>query len=156
MKFEKDFIGAITELAAEASKKKYLASEGFLERIIASGILYGLATHDRSPLIWGVVEKKEDLTKAVVPEPIKNWAHQNLIINLVTALEVFFKDLIVENKDKWHSTGFSELLSQKISLNEAYDLFKISNINISKELIVARFSSFQRIDSIDHVFTCLT
>jgi hypothetical protein len=78
---------------------------------------------------------------------------KNYIINVVTALEIYLKDMIEEFSGSWNNAGFDKLLKEKITLNEAYDWFK--DTSATKEKIVARFASFQNISTINNTFSCL-
>jgi hypothetical protein len=86
-------------------------------------------------------------------EELKNAARKNALINMVSALEVYFRDLIVERNGCWAIGGFADLLKEKMSLNDAYDCFK--DTTVTKEALVAHYYSFQNIESIANIFGCL-
>lgn len=85
---------------------------------------------------------------------LKHQARKNLIVNVVSGLENFFRDLVIQYEGHWSHEGLNSLLKEKITLGEAYDLFK--DTAISKEILVAKSSSFQNIESINYVYTTLT
>lgn len=87
-------------------------------------------------------------------EPVKTQAYRNCVINLVSAFEAYLKDLVIYRSGKWNNVGLNALLKESISLGEAYDLF--NGPSVSKEVVIARFSSFQNIETINHVFSKLT
>jgi hypothetical protein len=88
-----------------------------------------------------------------VKPSVKNQAAKNQLVNMVSALEVYLKDVVMEKEDKWREEGLNNLLKEKITLHEAYDHFR--NIALSKAAIISKFLSFNSIDSIDHVFSQL-
>jgi len=85
---------------------------------------------------------------------IKIEARKNFIINCVTATEVYFKDIVkvlpefpgVKDNEK-----IQELLKEKVSLWEAYVLFKEENLKIG-DVIASNFS-FQNLEEIDYVMS---
>jgi hypothetical protein len=81
-------------------------------------------------------------------------ARRNFVVNLVTVLEVFLKDLIVVQRDRWKHEGFSKVLDEKVSLDEAYTIFKHNKL--TRELLITHYYSFQNVDSIKRVFDPLT
>ncbi|MBT1710298.1 hypothetical protein KK062_18775 [Fulvivirgaceae bacterium PWU5] len=85
---------------------------------------------------------------------LQNAARRNAVVNMVSSLEVYFRDLIVARTGDWEMDGFSELLKDKMSLNDAYDYFK--GTTVTKEALVANHYSFQSIESIAFVFDRLT
>ena len=96
------------------------------------------------------IQVQQEIEESSKDDKIKSQARKNLVINFVTALEVYFRDIIIEFAGKWDADGFTFLLKEKISLNEAFDLF--SNAKVSKEMIIAKFSSFQNLESINFVY----
>lgn len=79
---------------------------------------------------------------------------QNLIINTVTALVVFFKDLIIEFKGKWNDQGLDKLLTgNSIPLNVAFTLFR--GKTVKKEHLICHYFSFQSLHTFDNVFSNL-
>jgi hypothetical protein len=91
-----------------------------------------------------------DWVYAAEGEELWTASRSNFVINLVTAIEVYLKQLIIERKDVWHTEGYAHLLSEKITLNDAINLFKGSDI--TKEVIVSHFYSFQSLESISATF----
>lgn len=87
-------------------------------------------------------------------EEIKNAARKNALINMVSALEVYFRDLIVDRTGYWITNGFIGLLKKKIFLKNVYPCFK--DTTVTNEVVVARYYSFQNIESIASVFGRLT
>jgi hypothetical protein len=85
---------------------------------------------------------------------VQNHARKNYIINQVSAFETLLKDVIMDKTFVWFENGFSELLKEKISLNDSYNIYK--NSEITREALIAHFYSFQNIESISHVFSNLT
>jgi len=83
---------------------------------------------------------------------------KNLIINLVTATEVFLKDLMRDICDKYTkfltNDGLSELLKEKISLREAFILLKDKEISLGE--FIGSYFLFESIMDIDNKFTKLT
>ncbi|MEJ1241881.1 HEPN domain-containing protein [Chryseolinea sp. T2] len=92
--------------------------------------------------------------KAEAIATIKNEAGKNAMVASVSAIEVFFKDLITENVDGWSSAGYDELLKDKITLYEAYHLFK--HENLSRESIIAEHYNFSTIENIAATMDTLT
>lgn len=80
--------------------------------------------------------------------------HQNFLINLASVIEITLKDLISFNAKNWNESNYSELLSEKISLENAYKLFK--EVEVTREAIIGRNSSFNSIESIIITFNKLT
>lgn len=81
-------------------------------------------------------------------------ASKHCVVSFISGIEVFCKELILEYKDKWVDEGYSKLLTEKISLNEAYGLFK--HLEVKREVIVTHYNSFQSIENINRVFSALT
>ena len=79
-------------------------------------------------------------------------ATNNFLVNVVTALELFFKQTITANSF-WAEEGYSKLLKDKLSLSEAYDLF--TKENISREYIIAHYHSLQNFGNINYVMSSL-
>lgn len=73
---------------------------------------------------------------------------------MVTCLEVLLKEIIVENKGNWNIDGLDSLLREKVTLLEAFDLFK--NYRPAKEDLLSFSASFQNLQSIEAVFDKLT
>ncbi len=84
---------------------------------------------------------------------IKIEARKNFIINCVTATEVYFKDIVKVlpefPKVKDNKEGIRDLLKEKISLWEAYLLFKEKDLRIGD--VIASYFSFQSLEEIDRI-----
>ena len=89
--------------------------------------------------------------KSNVKKEIKIEARKNFIINCITAVEVFFKDMIIglDWFEVLNEDGIDELLSEKITLTEAWLLLKTKNISLG-EIIAAKFS-FQSLPEINKI-----
>ncbi|PKH50941.1 hypothetical protein CXF68_09705 [Tenacibaculum sp. Bg11-29] len=85
---------------------------------------------------------------------LKVQSRENLIINSVTALEVFIKDSIKGDLYYFAPEKQKNLLKEKISLYEAYELFR--KTKIETEDIIAGYYNFQNLDSISYVLGVLT
>lgn len=85
---------------------------------------------------------------------LKTESRKNLLINSVTSVEVFIKESIKGKHVYFPEEGQKELLKEKISLWEAYELFR--NTNIRTVDIIADYYSFQNLDSIQYVLSTLT
>lgn len=84
----------------------------------------------------------------------KKIAINNYLVNLITGLEVYLRGVIMQNK-KWNESGYERLLKkEKISLVDAFDLFKKEKVTM--QFIVAQTFSFQNLRIIDNVFSELT
>jgi hypothetical protein len=86
---------------------------------------------------------------------IKIEARKNFIVNCVTATEVYFKDIVKTlpefPKIKENGEGIKELLKEKISLWEAYLLFKKEDLRIGD--VIYSYYSFQNLEEIDSVMS---
>jgi len=86
---------------------------------------------------------------------IKIEARKNFIISCVTATETYFKDIVKVlpelPKVKENNEGIKELLKEKISLWEAYILFKEKELRIGD--VIASYFSFQNLENIDYVMS---
>lgn len=84
-------------------------------------------------------------------------ARKNFLVNLVTSLEVFCKGLILQLSTKWDERGMSELLQEKITLNQAFELISESKKQeLVKEVFIINSYSFSNFESITLVFCKLT
>jgi len=88
----------------------------------------------------------------VLSKEVKAIAVHNLLINTVTSLEVFFKHMIIQIKN-WDVEGYKTLLSDKITLSEAFDLFH--NNQVTREYLIAHYHKFQNFDTIGGIFSKL-
>lgn len=84
---------------------------------------------------------------------IVNQARKNFITNIVTALEIFFKDTVLENKGHWPSDGFEKLLKEKITLLEALNFRKGSKLEAEHLILYAL--PFTNPDAIQNLFSTL-
>ena len=66
---------------------------------------------------------------------IKHEARKNCLVTLASSLEVFFKEIVMDFRDKWSPNSFSDLLKEKISLNDAFTLFKEVEIRGKRSLL---------------------
>lgn len=89
-----------------------------------------------------------------IKETYHNRIHQNFLINLVSAIEIHLRELIKINSSNWNKELYSELLSDKISLENAFKIFK--EVNVSRESIISKNSSFNSFESIVKTFCKLT
>jgi hypothetical protein len=72
-----------------------------------------------------------------------------------STVEVFLKNLIIDNKGNWSDKGIAELLKDaKYSLYDAYEFFKTQNA--TRESLITHFYSFQSVSNISGVFDKLT
>lgn len=99
-------------------------------------------------------ELQRMVSKADTRKSIKNLAKKNAIVNLITSLEVFLKELIQLNHENWNENGLEELLKDKVTLSHAYDL--LSAYRPSKSDLISNHYSFQSLESVDTVFNKLT
>lgn len=90
---------------------------------------------------------------AKTPSVVRLGARKNFLTNAVTALEIFFRDVLIENSGRWSETGFDELLKEKITLSEALQFAQIPQIR--PEHIVSSTLSFKNPDSINNIFSKL-
>src|SRR6267142_1483992 len=60
-----------------------------------------------------------------------NEARKNLIVNFVTAIEVFCKNIILTRAGRWDEEGISKMLDVPFNLRKAYELF--SKAKVSRE-----------------------
>ena len=88
------------------------------------------------------------------PKEIKTEARKNFIINCVTALENFLKDMIVGLVDIGDLNVEDLLKGEKISLYDAYSLFVNKKVSLG-ELIAVNFS-WQNLERINQVVSKLT
>jgi len=129
----KRYIKKIDEMRSLLGKRWEYPYDTFLEKIYLSRQLIQL------------VEKSN------IKKEIKIEARKNFIINCITAVEVFFKDMIIglDWFEVLNEDGIDELLSEKITLTEAWLLFKTKNISLG-EIIAAKFS-FQSLPEINKI-----
>jgi hypothetical protein len=86
---------------------------------------------------------------------IKYYVKKNVIINFVTALEIFVKDSIVENERTWLKEEIEKLLKDdKITLLDAFEFSKSPHLKPVHWIV--HKSSFQNIENIDRVFSILS
>jgi hypothetical protein len=75
-------------------------------------------------------------------------ASNNFLVNLTTAIEIFFQ-VLIESSSKWSEKGIKKLLNEPIILVDAYQLFK--HPDVTREYIVSRSYNFQNFDEIQKV-----
>ncbi len=105
--------------------------------------------------LWESVENSD------VPYEIKIEARKNLIINCVTALEVFMKDILLymvamleDNTEILNSIlGLLNKEKDKIGIGEAYKIFVKEKIELSE--LISNYFSFQDLGTIDRVFSII-
>src|SRR5579859_4868003 len=97
-------------------------------------------------ILDGTVEQFDEESKRI--------AKCNFVVNLVTAIETYFKLRIISKTD-WEETAFDEFHLDQITINQAFTAFKAEE-NISREVLVAQSQSFQNLESIDQIFSTLT
>lgn len=108
---------------------------------------------DSLDLLFKAFEKKnKNDQKYPLENRHKSIAIGNFLSNMVTALEVYFKKVIV-NGNNWNELAFDDLLREKISLSEAYKLF--NKEKISREFLISHTYSFQNLDTINKTFSAL-
>lgn len=96
--------------------------------------------------------EKSGIFKSKKLSKLKSIAANNFLVNCVTAIEIHLKDVILQNSN-WNELGFSDLLKEKISLNDAFEIF--NKEKVTREYIIAHSISFQNIESINKVFSSL-
>jgi len=101
-------------------------------------------------LLSGILDSDE---KQFDEELIKIAKH-NFVVNLVTTLEIYFKQRILSKTD-WEETAYDQFHLEQITINQAFTAFK-SDGNISREILIAQSQSFQNFESIDQIFSALT
>jgi hypothetical protein len=79
---------------------------------------------------------------------------QNYLINLSSSLEIHLKNLIQLNAENWNKKDYPDLLSEKISLQNAFQLF--TENGITREMVISKFSSFNSLESIVRTLSKLT
>jgi hypothetical protein len=75
------------------------------------------------------------------------------IIYECCGLEVFLKHIIIQYAGYWKESGINSLLTEQISLADAYKTF--SHGDISREHVIAHTNTFQSYFSVNKVFTSL-
>jgi len=99
----------------------------------------------------------DHVSKSCKKEIIIHEARRNYLVNLATSLEVFCKRTIMQFSDCWDERGISELLQERITLHEAFELVEVSrDQKLAKELFIINSYSFSNFDSITLVFSKLT
>ncbi len=84
---------------------------------------------------------------------VSSVAAHNFVVNCVTGLEVYLRQIILGNKH-WDDKGLNSLLKEKLTLGEAYNLF--NNEKLTREYIIAHYYSFQNLEAIYEIFSKLT
>lgn len=111
---------------------------------------YMLACYDLALKSYATKFKEHKHFKFKNPERI---VVSNFIVNCISALEMYFKNIILQNA-RWHNPGLTSLLKEKITLGEAYEMF--GQEKISREYIVSHYFSLQNFESISAIFSKLT
>jgi len=102
--------------------------------------------------LWISLYALNDDSKSSITE--KRLAISNLIVNQVTAIEVYFRNIIIYNS-RWSSQGIEALMKEKITLADAYNLLKKGNVRL--ENIIAEtfpFNDLTKIGSTMQALTC--
>ncbi|MBI2047792.1 MAG: hypothetical protein HYT27_01505, partial [Parcubacteria group bacterium] len=90
---------------------------------------------------------------------VKLNARKNYVVNLATAAEVYFKDLVKIlpefKKVKRNSNEISELLKEQITIMDAFELFKKRHLGKSLKIgdVIAINNKFENLEKIDSVFS---
>jgi len=86
---------------------------------------------------------------------IKLEARKNFIINCITALEVFLKDMVkgLIDLEAISQKGIDEFLKEKITLKEAWEIFSESEVSLGE--IISITCSFQNLTQINSIFSKL-
>lgn len=79
-------------------------------------------------------------------------AYNNYLVNLVSALEIFYKHIILSTN--WEEEGYNKLLKEKVTLAESFELF--GREKVTRQYIITEYFSFQNFLSISHTFDSLT
>lgn len=120
-------------------------------------ILTGIPTYDNflgrmdsAALTFNVVQTNSPKLKA------RDRASKNFVINLVSAIEIFCKEMIIDKHGKWNELGLTILLDEKdkVKLSEIFEIIKIGELK--KEHIILKFHLFENIHVINKVFSLLT
>jgi hypothetical protein len=138
-------------------KTKLVSIKSYVDRITTSGHDSFNNFINRERLNWYVFETYEKNT--TVSEPLKNHLRKLVLVHLVSIIEVFLKEVIIDYSEMWSKKGVEELLNDKenkFTLSESYDLFGKSDRQITPAHLISHFASFQNIASIDKVFSPLT
>ena|SRR5258706_777396 len=119
-------------------KRKFPAHDNYLLRINKSGLLL------------------DKVLEATNDSETRTEARKNYIVNLVTATELFCIETIIDHKGKWKNDGLTFLLNKKenLSLNDVFEILKIGKV--TKEHLLINYFSFQKVSTIDKVFSFLT
>ncbi|HMG90842.1 MAG TPA: HEPN domain-containing protein [Chryseolinea sp.] len=149
MKGKQIGVEQLDDLLEGTQKNKFKALANFVSRMSLGLRMFTLAQVLTKPEHHAIFSLKVNELEETVTE-----ASKNLIVTCVSAIEVYFKEVIVENADGWNVIGYDKLLSEKITLSEAYHLFK--HTDVSREAIVAEHYSFQSIEQIASTMDTLT
>jgi hypothetical protein len=131
-------------------------TDDFLKKYKGKSDMMSMITSDRKLKAAVTVV---NLTEQYFPKQAKEQSevmqvvYRNFVVNAVTVLEVFLKEMIQEVD--WLEDGYSSLLGKsKVTLTDAYNLFAESKV--SRASIISNYYSFQNLTHIDDVFTPLT
>jgi len=100
---------------------------------------------------WIAATTIHDKSKSSMNE--KRLATSNLIVNHVTGIEAFFRNVVVHNK-AWSGNGIEALMREKISISDAYSLIQKGNVRL--EHVIAETFSFNELSQIGTVMKALT
>ena len=134
----KRILAEVESLRARQGKLKRTATHNFYLRFVDIHDLYDF----------------NDKYQAWMEPKIYKIARANFIVNVISALEMYFKALITEYQNRWVDEGIKEMLQEKISLHDAFILCK--NTGVEKADLIAIHSSFQNLSSIESIFRKLT
>lgn len=108
--------------------------------------------------VYSYVELVSFINNKSTDKKIKNSANKNYIVNLVTASEIYFKDVLrliptFERVKKDNFSGVEELLREKtVTLDFAYELFR-RNMRIKIGDILAAGYIFENLETVNNVFS---
>ena len=96
------------------------------------------------------------IEKLIEDKTLVNEARKDYLVILVTSIEVFCKILVLRFKDKWKKESYAGLLQEKITINDAFEVFNSKGKNkLNRVHLIIEFSSFKNIESINSVFSKL-
>ncbi len=128
-KLDLDFLTALVK------KKDISSSNNFLERL---------------RLIQDVHSKMISLE---TEDRIANEVRRGCVVSIVTALEVFYKDIIIQRRGYWDKEGIDFLMKESISLKDAFRIARIDGI--TEEHVIAMSHNFQNFSIVVLVFSKL-
>lgn len=75
------------------------------------------------------------------------------VVSLVTALEVYYKDFIIQKRGEWDKEGIDFLMKETVTLKDAFRLARIEGI--TEEHVIAMSHNFQNFSVVVLVFSKL-